>query len=84
MEQLEKEIRYIELHFGIFRIRGRENKVHNITILIGLVVCMLAGFTTVTAELLPKNPMKTLRMFRSQKPGSRRGKDEILDFELCY
>ncbi|WP_157243353.1 hypothetical protein [Algoriphagus resistens] len=79
----EKEIRYIELHCGFFRLRGRESKVHNITILIGFVVCMLAGIQVVATEILPNSPKKALRIFCTARPARRKGKDAILDYQLC-
>ncbi len=72
------KIRYVELRVGPLRIQGRESKVHNWTIVIGLVVCMAAGFVTVTTETLVERKQQVVRMIRNARTRSgRRNENEI-------
>lgn len=63
MERLDEE-RYLELSFLFFKIRGRENRMHNLTILVGLIVCMAAGAVTVTTDTLSTSTNPLVRILR--------------------
>lgn len=55
--------------------------MHNVTIILGFVLCMMAGLVTVTSESFPSKKQKALRMIRLTGRAARRAKKEIQD--LC-
>ena len=82
---MEKEVitgpEIVELSFLGFKIRGRQNRIHNVTIIIGFVVCMMAGGMVVSQELKSStNPI--VRVLRTARAGRKRNKENYLD--TCF
>ncbi len=71
---------YLKWEFGLFRIRLPKEKMHNLTIAIGLVVCMAAGTITVIQETLPTGNPKA-KMVRNVRGAARSTRKKLK--ELC-
>lgn len=53
--------------------------MHHLTIILGFLLCMMAGLVTVTSESFPSKKQKALRMIRLSGRAARRAKKEIQD-----
>ena len=74
-----KPVDYLHWHFGWWILRLPAHKMHNLTIAIGLVMCMGAGALTVAQETIPGNKMKTYRLFRVARRAGRKTKEYLID-----
>lgn len=72
-------VKYLSWDFLFFRIRLAENRMHNLTIVLGLVVCMSAGALTVVRDTLPGQKTKTYRLYRTVRRAGRKGKEYLID-----
>lgn len=74
-----KSVDLLHLHFGFWVLRLPAHKMHNLTIAIGLVMCMGAGALTVVQETIPGNKPKAYRLFRAARIAGRKTKDYLID-----
>jgi len=72
-------VTHLQWHFGFWVLRLPTAKMHNLTIVLGLVVCMSAGALTVVQETLPGNKPKTYRFFRTVRRAGRKTKNYLTD-----
>lgn len=72
-------LKVVELDLFFFKIRGRQNPMHNATIIIGLFTCMMAGLVTVTSETFPSKKERAMRIIRLTGRAARRSKKELQD-----
>lgn len=72
-------VTHLQWHLGLTKIRLPTAKMHNLTIAIGLVVCMGAGALTVVQETLPERKSETYRLFRTARKAGRKTKDYLTD-----
>lgn len=72
-------VKYLSWDFLFFRIRLADNRMHNLTIVLGLVVCMSAGALTVVRDTLPGQKTKTYRLYRTVRRAGRKGKEYLID-----
>nr|WP_287937766.1 hypothetical protein [Algoriphagus sp.] len=76
---MESTVTHLQWHFGFWVLRLPTAKMHNLTIAIGLVVCMSAGALTVIQDILPGEKPKTYRLFRTVRRAGRKTKDYFTD-----
>lgn len=66
-------------HFGFFILRLPREKMHNLTITLGLILCMSAGAITVAQETIPSNKQDAYRLFRTARRAGRKTKEYLID-----
>ena len=72
-------VTHLQWHFGFWVLRLPTAKMHNLTIAIGLVVCMSAGALTVAQEISPSQKKELHRLFRTARKAGRRTKQYLID-----
>jgi hypothetical protein len=79
MKVMDATVTHLQWHLGFYRLRLPIVQMHNLTIAVGLVVCMSAGALTVVQETLPVEKMKTYRFFKTARKAGRKTKETIND-----
>lgn len=72
-------VTHLQWHFGFWVLRLPTAKMHNLTIALGVVVCMSAGALTVAQEITPSQKKELHRLFRSARRVRRKTKDYLTD-----
>ncbi|AWW32411.1 hypothetical protein DN752_20950 [Echinicola strongylocentroti] len=71
--------RAVELSLLGIKIRGKESRIYNATIIIGFVMFFAAGSLAVATDLLPDKKHKIVRTMRVIRRAGKKAKEEILD-----
>lgn len=69
----------LQWHFGFFVLRLPRDKMHNLTMIIGIVVCMSAGAVTVVQETLPGKKHHAYRLYRCARRAGRKTKEYLIE-----
>lgn len=72
-------VTHLQWHFGFLVLRLPTAKMHNLTIVIGLIICMSAGALTVVKDTLPADKTETHRLFRTARRAGRKTKQYLND-----
>lgn len=72
-------VKYLSWDFLLFRMRLAENRMHNLTMIIGIVVCMSAGALTVVQETLPGKKHHAYRLYRCARRTGRKTKEYLIE-----
>lgn len=70
---------HLQWHFGFWILRLPTAKMHNLTIALGLVVCMSAGALTVIQDTVLTQKPDTHRLFRTARRAGRKTKQYLTD-----
>lgn len=68
---------YLQWNLVFTVVRLPRDKMHNLTIALGLVVCMGAGALTVVKDVLPVEKAPTHRLFRTARRVGKKTKEYI-------
>lgn len=77
-------VEFLQWNFGFFTLRLPKEKMHNLTLAVGLVVCMGAGATTVYTDTFSNKEGKSIRLFRAAKKAKRRSKEYLTDLDELW
>lgn len=72
-------VTHLQWHLGFCRLRLPTIQMHNLTIAVGLVVCMGAGALTVVKETLQGEKPPTYRLFKTARRAGRKTKETLAD-----